>query len=346
MNHERLKQARKASGFSLRQLADKTDLSHTTINKFEKGQATPNSTQLLKLASALQIRVEYLFRPVKTELHNIEYRKRSHFSKKDQHRIQGDILEQAERWQELCDLYLQPPIPKFKRPENLPIVNNEQDLESFANQVRIVWQLGLNPIPDLINMLESRGIIVIITSVESEKFDGLSAHIDDKPLIVISRHWTGDRQRFTLAHELGHLLLHDYLPETIPEEQACNRFAGAFLLPQQALFQQVGEKQRQHIENQELYGLKREFGLSMRACLYRLKDAGLLSQTTFTEWQKYFSSKGWHKQEPGELYPAEATTLFHQLVYRGLAEGSYGETKAAELLNLSLADFRQQRQLG
>lgn len=339
----RLQQARKASGFSLRELADKTEVSHTAISKFEKGELTPNSTQLLKLAKALNIRVEYFFRPQKTELQAIEYRKRASFSKKDQDRVNGDILEQAERWQELHNLYLCPPIPIFSPPSSLVYPKTEDDLEDFAEQVREAWKLGFHALPDLINILESQGILVIITSVEAEKFDGLSAYIGKQALIVIKSHWAGDRQRFTLAHELGHLLLHGRLPEDLDEEKACNRFAGALLLPKVALFQQMGEKMRHHIEARELYGLKHEFGLSMRACLHRFKQTGLINESVFKRWQIHFNIQKWCEKEPGDAYPQEATTLFEQLVYRGLAEEYYGEAKAAELLNMSLVDFRQQR---
>ena len=72
---------------------------------------------------------------------------------------------------------------------------------------------------------------MIVTEIEvGAQFDGLQATVADKPVIVVSKGWPGDRQRFTLAHELGHLLLHGRLTDGLDEERACHRFASAFLL--------------------------------------------------------------------------------------------------------------------
>ena len=76
---------------------------------------------------------------------------------------------------------------------------------------------------------------------------------------VVSTHSSGDRQRFTLAHELGHLVLHGRLAEGIDEEKACNQFAGAFLLPKSGVLQHLGTFRR-HLELQELFLLKVIFG--------------------------------------------------------------------------------------
>jgi Zn-dependent peptidase ImmA (M78 family) len=154
----------------------------------------------------------------------------------------------------------------------------------------------------------------------------------------------GDRQRFTLAHELGHLLLHGRLANDLNEEKACNRFAGAFLLPSAVIQQQLG-LQRRMIEWQELYLLKHEFGLSMAGCLFRAADVGVVDAETFAKLWKLFSLRGWRKQEPHLPYPQEQTILFKQLVYRALAEDWVGESKAAELLGIPLSRFHRERKL-
>src|SRR5699024_5993925 len=127
------------------------------------------------------------------------------------------------------------------------------DVEAAAERLRDAWDLGRSPIPSLIDVLEDRGVIVVVTRVEThDKFDGLMCNVQDKPVVVVSAHRPGDRQRLTLAHELGHLLLHDRLAEELDEEKACNAFAGAFLLPKSALVQAVGCK-RHALDAGELY---------------------------------------------------------------------------------------------
>lgn len=225
----------------------------------------------------------------------------------------------------------------------LPRIESLDQIDEIAERVREHWQLGLNPLPDLIDLLESKGILVIISQEEqADKFDGLMAHIDDQPVIVISNCWPGCRQRFTLAHELGHLILHGLLPEDIDEEKACNRFASAFLLPAHEVFQHLGKK-RSYIEFQELYLLKHEYGLSMQACLYRISDLGVISKSKQQQIIIHFSKSGWRKHEPGEPYPQERTRLFQQLVFRALAEGIISESKAAELLQISVMALHKQR---
>lgn len=278
---ERIKRARKAAGLSLRALAEQVGVSQTAINKYEKESLMPSSAQLLKLSKALDVRTEYFYRPIKVELKGIEYRKRSSAPQRVINRIEADVLDQAERWTSLLSLYPRPPVPSYQRPTGLPQkIACLSEVDAIADSVRVAWELGINPIPDLIDVLESHGILVIVSNVDvGQKLDGLAASVNQIPIIVISAHWPGDRQRFTLAHELGHLLLHGHLAESIDEEAACDRFAGALLLPTKSLVKQLGEH-RSYIEPQELHLLKIEFGLSMMGCFIRAFQSNIINEAT------------------------------------------------------------------
>ncbi len=346
---ERVLRARKAAGLSMKALATEVGTSANSIKKHEHGEAMPSSGKLLKIAKALGVRSEYFFRPVKVEISGIEYRKRVNTPQKTLDRINGDVWDQAERWTELLNLYpdTDMPVPSFSLPKGLPAkINAYQEIEALAKQVRQIWQLGQNPTPDLIDTLESKDVMVIVTQVEvSAKFDGLAGNMGNTPLIVISQQQPGDRQRFTLAHELGHLILHGRLAQELDEEKACNHFAGAFLLPEKAIKQHLGNH-RNALEPQELYMLKHEFGLSMISILIRAQQCGIITEYRYKGYIIEFSKQRWKTQEPGTPYPKEETYLFKQLVYRALAEEYIGESKAAELLGLSLTQFHQERKLG
>lgn len=343
---ERLLRARAAAGLSMKALGDLVGVSANMIKKYEHNQNMPSSGVMIKLAKVLSVRSEYFFRPVKVELAGVEFRKRANTPASVLKKLEADVLDQAERWQELANLWPTFPVPKFSVPQNLPgKITSLDEIETFANQVRSAWDLGGKPVLDLIDVLESQGILVIITQVdESAKFDGLQATVADQPVIVLSANWPGDRQRFTLAHELGHLLLHGRLSAELNEEKACNRFAGSFLLPANAIRQQLGIT-RHTIEFRELFFLKHEFGLSMRACLYRACDLGIITESIHKLLSMQFSYRGWRKCEPGRVYPQEETLLFQQLIYRGLGENILSESKAAELLGISLMTFHRQRKL-
>jgi Zn-dependent peptidase ImmA (M78 family)/DNA-binding XRE family transcriptional regulator len=342
---ERLKRARAASGLSMADLGSKADVSATMIQKYERGNSMPSSSVLIAISKALGVRTEYFFRPNVVQLSGVEYRKKASTPKKILNKLTADVLDQAERWFELRNLWPEFPMPEFDAPDNLPEIRTLEEIEDVALAVRQSWRLGIDAIGDLIGLLESHGILVITTDLEhADKIDGLQASVEGIPVVVVSTAWPGCRQRFTLAHELGHLILHDLLPSDMDEEKACNRFAGAFLFPRDSVLVSLGNE-RHGLNWKELDLLKHEFGVSMSAIMYRGKDLGILSDRVHQRLSIEFSKNGWRSNEPGEPYPREHTLLFEQLVYRGAGEGILSDSKAAELLKMSSYDFRKSKMM-
>jgi len=337
---DRIKQARTAFGLSTRALAERAGVSAMAISKYENNQSVPSSDVLLALAKALGVRTEYFFRHTQVELKEVEYRTHPDIPVKEKNKILAGAQDQVERWLELEDFLPTPWSKPFGVPVEVPArIKNYDQIEEVANAVRGAWQLGLNPIPDLIDTFESRGIKVFVAHYRGDmKFDGFAAKADGMPVIVINEDSPGDRQRFTLAHELGHLVMHGRLAKNMDEETACNRFAGAFIVPKEKVFEALGER-RSWLEPQELMLLKFEFGLSMGGWTYRARDLGILPQQRMRELWQMFRANGWKEKEPGPQYGQEKTRLFKQLVYRALAEDLIGETKAAELLGMSLSEL-------
>ena len=343
---QRIKQARKAAGLSLHGLGEKVGMSAMMVSKYEKNQSTPSSTALLALAEALGVRTEYFFRQMSVELENINHREHHLLPDSEERKVLADIKEQLERWLALEDV-LTPLSMSFALSQDFPKrIASWDDIEELAILVRQDWNLGLNPIPDLIDTLETRGIKVLITQYDGHKnFNGLSATLNESPVIVVGQNWSGDRQRFTIAHELGHLVLRDLLSGGLDEEKACNRFAGAFLVPKPMVLECLGQR-RKWLEPQELHLLKHEWGLSMQAWAVRAKELNVISQTVSRKLQQeYLGEWKLRKEEPGEQYRPEETRLFGQLVYRALAEELLSESKAAELLNISVMEFHECRTL-
>ncbi|WP_288843352.1 XRE family transcriptional regulator [uncultured Deefgea sp.] len=347
MFNQRLQRARKASGLSLRALGERVGLSHAAIKKYEDGDVLPGSDVLLKLSRELKVRTEYFFRPDTVALEGVEYRKRSSLPKKQLDAITHEIIDKIERRIELENLFPQPPVKHFELVQGLPeLVESFDEIEAIANTVRTEWGLGFDPVLDLIDVLETHGVRVFVVQLEtSNKFDGLAAKVNDMPLVVVGANWPGDRQRFTLAHELGHLMLNNRLADGIDEEKACNRFAGAFLLPDASLRQELGEH-RNAIELKELGLLKDEFGLSMMGIMYRALDLKVISQSCWESLIWRFRKNGWNRNEPGNPYPSEKAHVFEQLIFHALAEDYISESKAAELMSMKLSDFRWVRSLG
>jgi Zn-dependent peptidase ImmA (M78 family)/transcriptional regulator with XRE-family HTH domain len=347
---QRIYQARKAAGLTLVELGTTLGVTHTTIQKFEQGRLTPSSSQILALAQACGVRSEYFFRTNTVNLENPEFRKKARFSNADQEKVLFQTAAHAEQWIKLLNIYPTTPIEPFMVPNELPqFIENYDRIEVVAEALRNSWQLGMDEIPDICDTLESHGLIVILIDEGNPSFDGLVATARTNaastyPLIAISKQWPADRQRITLAHELGHLMLDGRLSEELDEEKACNRFAGAFLAPKPAVTQSLGQ-QRKGLEWHELYILKREYGLSMAGWLMRAYQCNVISEKSCKSLFAQFAKKGWRTREPGEPLPAEQPKLFEQLVFRALAEYCITESAAAELLGIPLMTFFRQRQL-
>ncbi|MEZ4268726.1 MAG: XRE family transcriptional regulator [Myxococcota bacterium] len=343
---ERIKRARTASGLSQRALAERAELSAMAISKFERDELTPTSETLLRLAKALDTRVEFFFRPDSPALERTEYRKRSSLGKKQLARVEADVVERVERFLEVIALFPQPPVEAFAVPRAVPArVETLDAIEQVAEAVRGAWGLGLDSIEHLAETLETHGVLVVSTAADGDqKFDGLAATVAGYPLIVVGAQWPGDRQRFTMAHELGHLTLAGRLGEALDEEKACNRFAGAFLAPRAAVLSELAG-QRSYISPGELAALKKKYGLSMLAWVFRACDVGRMSRAAATDMFRTFSRRGWRKREPGEPVPPEVPKLFERLVLHALAEDMISASKGAELLGVALGELRDRIEL-
>lgn len=344
---DRLHQARKASGLSLRALSERVGVSAMMLSKYERGESVPSSNVLIDLSEALDVRVEYFFRTADVALERVQHRNKHRWKlpKRAEEEVLADVRDQLERWQALDAVIPAPWSLRFSLPDDLPdSIANLDDIEDIAIQVREHWDLGLNPIPDLIDTLEARGIKVFTTRFDDTRFEGMCARSEDHYVVVVGSTWSGDRQRFTLAHELGHLVLDDRLAEDLDIEKAADRFAGAFLAPAPKVIEALGHRRRS-IEIYELYLLKQEFGLSIGAWSYRMRDLGIVAKSVHSSFWRMWVKKGWNVTEPGEQLSPERPRLFEQTVFRAVSEDFISESKAAELLSISAWDLAAHRRM-
>ena len=213
-------------------------------------------------------------------------------------------------------------------------VKSLDEAEEAAIALRHALNLGISPIENLIGILENHGIYIIEVDA-SETFDGISAvarDIDGSLLaaVIATRNCVpGDRQRLNIAHELGHLVLK--LCENVDAEKAAFRFGAAFLAPAEQLRRDIGEK-RKRIQKNKFFDLKRRYGISIQAMLFRLKDLGIITETYYRQWCIQINKFGWKKCEPIKILP-EKPERFHQQVLRALSEELITKTEVDQLLN-------------
>jgi Zn-dependent peptidase ImmA (M78 family)/DNA-binding XRE family transcriptional regulator len=343
----RLKGARSASGYSLRALSDVIDnkVSAQAIGKYERNEDMPRSGVLLALARALNISVDFLMSDDELELEGVEFRKSASSSVKEIASIEAKTLNRVEKYlavESLLNLSSQ----EWDAPHEAPYWASEpRDAEDAARNLRASWQLGHDPIPMLSELLEERGIKVM--SLDVDRVDGLAAKVRRRDkhsarVIMIKRHTWAERKRFSLAHELGHMVLK--VGEGYDPERAANRFAGAFLIPAEVLRQEIGAR-RTDISIGELIGLKRRFGVSIQAITYRCKDLEIITQATFGRLFKIYSDRGWRSEpfeEPHSMpWDREEPMRFQRLCFRALSEGLIGLSRAAELLEIRVKELEE-----
>ena len=343
---KRLRIARTAAGLSLRALEAKIDknVSAQALSKYERDEMMPGSDVLAALARALGVQESYLLGQNDLTLESVEFRKNQITSKKDEASVKASVLSEVERYLEIEE-FVGLLSAAWSRPPGSPFpVAEPADAESAAMRVRLAWNLGLDPIPNLAEFLEEQGIKVIPLKM-GKRFSGLMCFArrskgEDVPVIVVNEHDTGERQRFTLAHELGHLVL-DGL-EGAKGEKLAHRFAGAFLMPAEMLWREVG-KHRDSLSIGELVELKALFKVSIQAITYRLKDLQIIGEPLFKRLFDEFERRGWRKPpyaEPGAI-KLERPERFTRLCYRAVSEGVISESKAAELLGITARELER-----
>jgi Zn-dependent peptidase ImmA (M78 family)/DNA-binding XRE family transcriptional regulator len=334
---ERLKMARQMAGMSMRALAERTGVSAMAISKYERDQMTPGSDVLIQLAQALDVPVGFFLRPVTADLTAPSFRRRSGLRVKAQKAILAKTQAWLERYLDVESFFADSPV--FTMPPLERQVATPEDVEGVALALREAWDLGLDPIDNLIEVLESHGIKVGVIE-GADEFDALTMWANGTdPVMVVRDGMPGDRQRLSLAHELGHLILEPV--GELDEEKAAFRFAGAFLVPRPMARYELGEH-RQNLDLHELHLLKHRYGVSMQAWVYRARDLDIISEHTARQLWIRFRSEGWYEREPGDQIPPEAPGRMKRLVLRALAESVISESRAAELLGQPLAQFWQE----
>jgi len=337
----RLKLAREAAGMSLRDLENAIDcfVSAQAIGKYERNEMMPSSSVLLVLAAALRVSPEYLMSTREIELSGIEFRKDERAGSKEEKAVHAQVLDQVERYlrlEELLDL----PSAAWAAPKGKDYAVSSIDAaEVAAEGLRRDWKLGCDPIPDLAEFLEERGIKVVACKLPESVF-GSKATVRrkgeaDVAVILINEVHTGERQRLTLAHELAHFVMK--VIRNVDEEKCANRFAGAFLVPRETLVEKVG-KHRSTLTLGELVELKRYFRVSLQVLVVRCAQLGIIPRAEYGRAWAMLKGHGYLDPpwpEPEKL-PAEVPRRLERLCFRAVAEGALSESKAAEILQISV----------
>jgi len=302
-NGNRLKNARLYRGLTVEELGEKIEVSKQTVSQYENGRIVPPFEKILSLSKELGFPYEYF---IQSDSLNVKSRStyfRSLLKTNKKYRI-----EQSVKMEHLAVIY------SFLKDYvefpalNLPKTRKYDSPTEAAIILRQFWGLGEEPISDMIRVLEENGIIVTMFHTSTDDIDAFSQliEIDGQEIFLVALSKNKDtaaRTHFDVAHELGHIVLHEWSEdvESLTREQfkerekEANEFAAAFLLPETAFIRDVSA----YSNNLDYYvQLKKKWKVSIAAMLYRSCDLGLITQNQYQYMIRIMQKKNWRKNEP------------------------------------------------
>lgn len=296
INHRQLIFAREYRGYSQTDLASQIKgLSQSNLSKFEKGIGLISDDLFQRIINFLDFPEKFFTEHIVNNAENAHFRKRANLSKKE--------ILMIENSTKLIGYIIDQMSLSVEYPNNLiRSIDVEEGFspETIAKFIRKNLGLQDNPVRDIIGLMEKNGIIVVELETNCEEFDGVSFMTDNGySVIIINKSFSNDRKRFTIAHELGHLIMHStsLIPDYRNKEDEANKFASEFLMPEIAIKNSLHRLRLSHLTD-----LKRVWLTSMASILRRAKDLGCISLEKYKNFNIEMSRNGYRKNEPVNVY--------------------------------------------
>lgn len=332
MNIKLLTTARELRGISQSELSNKIGINQSSLSKFEKGLSNLSENVKFKIADTLGFPYSFFLREnVKVPISDFYYRKRASVLKKELSKFEAliDIYRM-----QIDTLLTSVEIPEYDLP-NFDIKHNGTP-EEIARKLRTHFQLEKGPINDLTGLLESHGLIIIEFDLQDLKIDGISLFTNkNQPIIFLNNNIPNDRKQFTLAHELGHLVLHINSIVSIDrdEEDEANKFAAEFLMPELDCFNSLTQ-----LRFSDLPDLKRYWNLSMAFIIMRAKTLKTITPRRTKNLMIELSKRGYRKKEP-IITEFQSPRVLDAIVNVYLNELEYTKEEFLEILTFNEIDF-------
>lgn len=217
-------------------------------------------------------------------------------------------------------------------------VSEESSPSDIADKIRYDLKIYQGAMPNMVDTLEAHGIIIIPFDFGTDKIDGLSTITQkNHVLMFINRTMPNDRIRYSMAHELGHIVMHlEHAPRKASSvEDEADEFASELLMPGLEM-----KKQLQDLRLDTLPILKKKWKVSMRALIRRAKDMECITEQQYRNFQIYFSKHGYNKREPINL-PAEVPAMWKDILSLYKEEWSYTDQQLMNIMHVNDRDYKQ-----
>ncbi|PPJ27234.1 XRE family transcriptional regulator [Nocardia nova] len=309
--------ARRAAGITQEELAETLGVTQAALSRYENNLRTPEPEMAEAIAKALGVTVAFLTHPfnlqgaIAVDAHMRRQRTakvsdwRSGEARLNMYRMRSAYLL------ERLGLNTQNQVPTFDPDSPGPA--------EAARLVRAQWRMPIGPVRNLTRWMESAGILVVEIDFGTHRIDGMSQWASEYPVVMVNVRHTPDRRRMTLAHELGHLVLHSTFVSEDMEQQA-DQFAVEFLMPEHVIRRDLTGAA---LKPARLRDLKAVWGVSMQALYERAYQFGRVTGEERQRFYRYLNSQGWKTNEPGvellqEEHPELATSIVDALQSKGL----------------------------
>jgi Zn-dependent peptidase ImmA (M78 family)/transcriptional regulator with XRE-family HTH domain len=287
--------AREARGLIQAELADSIGMSATNLGKIERKEIGISDDVLELIADKTHYPIHFFKQSGDIVPENLNYRKREVVSQKLISPIHAQV-NIIRKHVHFLTMALNKPTP------TIPIVEvtAKQTPQKIAQKIRQLWKVDKPIIADLTKLIEENGIIVQSFAFGTDRVDSRSILTDDKfPIIFLNDSLLGDRQRFSLAYELGQLIMHTFtiVPIDRSVSHEANAFAAELLMPAD----EIKKDFEKGVSIPLLGELKRKWKVSMIALLYRADDLGLLTPNQKRYLIQQFNQLKIRRREPMEL---------------------------------------------
>lgn len=347
-NGANIRRALEARGISAVALAELIGVTKSAISHYEHGTKIPHPDTQTKIGRALNLPVSFFYQPtLSEEIPKIYFRSLAAATKtartKEVRRFQWHVMvtEFVRRFAELPYVEI-PDLDISVNPGHITF----DEIELYALEIRRAWGLGVEPISDVVELLESKGIVLARCRFDNDSLDAYSSWANDGPHIIL-----GDdkdaavRSRFDAVHELAHLVLHKSLDTKVLNDRTTLRlvetqahcFAGAFLLPDTSFSSDF------FIPTLDsLLSLKLRWKVSVAAMIMRSLALGLISEEQQKRLMIGRARRGWLKREPyDDDIPVERPALLKTALELGLMHGRTSRSAIRAMLPFAPTDIEQ-----
>lgn len=298
INYKQLIFAREYRGYSQTELASKIPgLSQSNLSKYEKGIGVLSFDVLNRIIDLLGFPITFYEKKISNIAENAHYRRKKGMTKSERSNIEFSNKLLGYIVDEMADSIEFPNM-------SIRLINIEDGYspETIAQYTRKYLGLKDEPIRDIFSLLENNGVIVIELDYDVDLFDGVSYVTDEGYyVIIVNKNFSNDHKRFTLAHELGHIIMHtsdDFIiSDGRDKESEANKFASEFLMPSDFITNSL-----RGLKLSYLVELKRYWLTSMSSLIRRARDLKCITNDKYQYYNIELSRRGYKKKEPVDVY--------------------------------------------